>query len=308
MKSNRLIWIVSVSLVVLMTLGVLLSIEQSRTFLVALSIRIFMFSKHHVVAILSAFFLINGKFIFSFFLKKIAILSATGLTKRYFIEKVLTHNVKIHFLDHIKDDLRRLVEYVKKNFKKLPIMKQVIAGITFLSSLGFVGKFMGWMIALRVFVAKFWSFILAIFLKASTATIYFFTDYLWGSWIAPLLEVFIFSWLLEFLERVPFLKRSFQVIYKTFSGVFAAIEDFMERMFHLPMKQFFGALIQKVREWIDTFMEVKPRSLYKRLLEKREHRPNLFQSVQKQRQKRNVEKQYRSTFEKLKTKRIQRAQ
>jgi hypothetical protein len=308
MNKKRLVWIAPALLGVLATLVVLFSIEQSRTFLIALLIRVFLFAKHHVVAILSAFFLVNGKFILSFFLKKVTILSATGLGKRYFIEKVLTHHIKIHFLDHIRDDLSRLADYIKKNFKKFPIVKQVLAIVTFLGSLGFVGKFMGWMIAIKVFLAKFWSFLLAIFLKTGTAVFYFFTDYLWGSWIAPLLEVFIFSWLLEWLERIPFLKKFFQMIYQFFSNTFAYIEAFMERIFHLPMRRFFGLLVQKIKRWIDTFMEVKPLSLYERLQERRAHKPNIHRRVQRRRQRESTEKTYRSAFERLRTRRMLRAQ
>jgi hypothetical protein len=308
MKKDQILWLITVSLGILAIFGVVFGIEQVRTFLVALLIRIFLFSKHHIVAILSAFFLVNGKFILSLFLKKITILSATGLGKRYVIEKVLVHHIKIHFLDHIKEDFRRLMEYVKKNFSKFPIIKQVIALITFLGSLGFIGKFLGWMIALKVFLAKFWSFLLAIFLKTGTAVIYFFTDYLWGSWIAPLLEVLIFSWLLEWLERIPVLKRFFQVIYKLFFNVFAQMEALLERVFHLPMKRFFNILIQKIKAWVDRFMEVKPLSPYARLLERRKRKSNIYQQVLRRRLRDAEEKSYRSAFEQLRLVRRQRAQ
>jgi len=106
------------------------------------------------------------------------LLLATGLRKRYFIEKILTHRLKIHFLDHIKDDLLRLVHYIKKNFRNFPIVKQIIILMAFMSSLGFVGKFMGWMFAVKVFVTKFWSFLLAIFLKTGTAAVFFYRLYM----------------------------------------------------------------------------------------------------------------------------------
>lgn len=213
MTKRILLWVFPL---VLISIIVLLSIEESRTFIVALVLRIFLFVKHNILALLAAFFLVKGKFILTLFLKKIALLSATGLSKRYLIEKVINKNIKVHFLDHIADDIKRLVVYIKGNFKDFPIVKQIIAGLAFLGSLGFVGKFMGGMLAMKVFVAKFWSFILGLVLKSSTAIVYFFTDYLWGSWIAPIIEVFIFSWLLSLMERVPFLKKYLTKIYSFF--------------------------------------------------------------------------------------------
>jgi len=189
MKKQILLWIVPV---LVSGIVVLFSVEGSRLFIVDLVLRIFLFVKENILAIVAAFFLVKGKFVLTLFLKKIALLSATGLGKRYFIEKVINHNVKIHFLDHITEDIKRLILYVKKNFKNFPLVKQIIAGLAFVSSLGFVGKFMGGMLAMKVFIAKFWSFLLVIFLKAGTGIVYFFTDYLWGSWIEPIVEVGIF--------------------------------------------------------------------------------------------------------------------
>ena len=288
MKNKRFFGIILGIAGVSALISVLLLVDQSRTFLSALLIRVFLFAKHHIVAILSAFFLVKGKFILTLFLKKIALLSATGLGKRYFIEKVLTHHIKIHFLDHIRDDVTRLIAYVKKNFKNFPIVKQLIAIVAFLSSLGFVGKFMGWMIAIKVFVAKFWSFLLAIFLKAGTTVVYFFTDYIWGSWIAPIVEVVIFTWLLQWMEKIPFLKKFFQKLYRLFTSVFVRFEEYMQRVFHIPIKQFFAYLARIVKHWIGEFMNVKRVSAWEYLQEIRTLKPSLYQQVKHRRQERRA--------------------
>ena len=117
---NRSQWFWIVSLVFIGIIVTLFSIEESRTFIVAFLLRIILFVKKNIIMLLTAFFLVKGKFILTLFLKKIALLSATGLGKRYLIEKVINHNLKIHFLDHISDDIKRLVVYVKNNFKKFP--------------------------------------------------------------------------------------------------------------------------------------------------------------------------------------------
>ena len=258
-----------VSLALILVLIVLFTIEESRTFLVALILRIFFFLKHNILTLLSAFFLVKGKFIIILFLKKVAFLSATGLSKRYLIEKVINHNLKIHFLDHISDDIKHLVVYTKKNFKDFPVIKQITAALIFLGSLGFIGKFMGGMVAMKVFIAKFWSFILAVILKFSTAIIYFFTEYLWGSWIAPLVEILIFSWLLELMEKVPFLKKHIQNIYRFFIKFFEWLEVYLEKVFHVPTRRFFKFLARRIKKWIYSFIGYTKVSAWKRLKEVR---------------------------------------
>ena len=222
MNKQTLQWLVPALLLILIV--VLFSVEESRYFIIALFLRIFFFVKKNIVLIVTAFFLVKGKFILALFLKKIAFLSATGLSKRYLIEKVITHNLKVHFLDHISKDVKKLIIYIKDNFKDFPVVKQSIAGLIFLSSLGFVGKFMGGMLAMKVFVAKFWSLLLAIVMKLSTGVLYFFTDYLWGSWFAPIIEVMLFSWILEWMEHVPFMKKSLHRVYTFFSKIFSSID------------------------------------------------------------------------------------
>jgi hypothetical protein len=301
--SKKVLWMTvpAVSLLVL-----LFGLEESRTFLAALFLRILFFAKKYVVEILTAFFLVKGKFIFSLFMKKIAMLSATGLGKRYLIEKVINHNLKIHFLDHISDDIKRLALYVKENFKDFPIVKQIVASMAFLGSLGFVGKFMGGMLAMKVFVAKFWSFILAVVLKFTTGIVYFFTDYLWGSWIAPIVEIVLFSWLLEWMEKIPFFKQYLVKIYAFFIGVFAWFETYVEKVFHIPVKRFFKLLAQKIKKFIYAFIGYERVSSWRRLQEIRELNPNSHATLLKKRNLRVEKKRktYISVRERVKAKRI----
>ncbi len=300
---KKVTWIVVATAIVLI---LLFGIEESRTFLIALFFRVLVFAKKYIVEIVTAFFLVKGKFIFSLFMKKVAMLSATGLGKRYLIEKVINHNLKIHFLDHISDDIKRLIIYIKENFKDFPMVKQLIAAIAFIGSLSFVGKFMGGMLAMKVFIAKFWSFILAIVLKFGTAIVYFFTDYLWGSWIAPIIEILIFSWLLEWLEKVPFFKRYLVKIYAFFIGFFEWFEDYLEKVLHIPLKRFFKYLAKRIKKRIYTFIDYRRVSSWKRLQEVRQLTPNSHAKLLKKRKKRlQKTKSYLSAREKLKRKREQ---
>jgi hypothetical protein len=259
------------------------SIEDSRTFIFTFASRAYAFLKDNILSILAAFFLVNGKFILMVFLKKILFLSATGLGKRYLIEKVLTHNLKIHFLDYIMTDVKRLMEYIKNNFKDFPLVKQIIAGFVFVGSLGFVGKFMGGMLAMKVFIAKIWSFLLVMFLKVGTVVVYFFSDYLWNSWLAPIVEIFIFSWVLAWLEKVPYLKNLFAKLAKKFSGLMQQIDFLLQRVFHLPTKKFFKYLAKKIKKLIYRFIEYERLPAWKRLHEIRSLLPNSQKQLVKKR-------------------------
>ena len=271
MKNRILAWVLPL---VLVGIIVVFSIEESRAFVLAPVHSVYYFVKENLLALLTAFFLVKGKFILMLFLKKIALLSATGLGKRYVIEKVITHNFKIHFLDHITDDIKRLIVYIKKNFKKFPIVKQITALFVFLGSLGFVGKFMGGMLAMKVFIAKFWSFLLVLFLKAGTAIVYFFTDYLWGSWIAPIVEVVIFTWILSWMEKVPFLAKSLAKISTFFRIFFKGLEFLLENIFHIPVKSFLKWLAKKIQRSIYRFIDYQKVSPWKRLKQNRILTPN----------------------------------
>lgn len=275
---------------IVLALITLLSIEESRTFSIALMLRVFLFFKNNIVALLAAFFLVNGKFILTAFLKKVAVLSATGLGKRYLIEKVINHNLKIHFFDHISNDVKRLFRYIKNNFRRFPVVKQLIALITFLASLSYVGKFVGGVIAVKVFVAKFWSFLLALFLKSSTAVVYFFTDYLWGLWIAPLVEVFIFSWILDLLEKIPFVKKYLLKLYRFLMDIVTWFENTLEKVFHIPIKRFFKRLAIYIKKHIYTFIDYRKVSAWWRLQEVRELNPNRHTVLLQKRQNRKLTK------------------
>lgn len=278
---DKKIWWVLLPIIVLLV--ILFSIEQSRTFLIALLLRMLFFAKKHIIMILSTFFLVKGKFIFTLFLKKMTFIGATGLSKRYLIEKVISKNLKIHFFDPISDDIKRLVAYIKKNFATFPLAKQLITGITFLGSLGFIGKLMGGMLVMKVFIARFWSLLLAIFLKVTTGVVYFFTDFLWGSWIAPLVEVLLFSWILEWMENIPFLKKYLVKIYAFFMDLFIWIEVYLEKVFHLPVRRFFKYLVRRIKKSIYTFIGYERVSAWKRLQEVRELVPNYHIKLLKKR-------------------------
>lgn len=280
MKKKILLWTL---LLFSTTLILLFSVEESRAFIIAFLFRIFFFVKKHLLILVATFFLVKGKFILTLFLKKIALLSAVGLGKRYMIEKVIMENIQIHFLSHLGDDIKRLILHAKKNFKNFTLIKKSIAIFTFLGSLGFVGKFMGGMLAVKVFIAKVWSFLLALFLKVGSSITYFFTDYLWGSWLAPIIEVVIFSWLLSAMEKIPFLAKILRKIYTLFVSIFGWAEHYLEQILHLPIKRFLRWMVKKIQKSIYEFIDYQPVCAYKKLKERRNLNPNTHAKLVKKR-------------------------
>ena len=283
MNKRILGWAVLLFLLVLI---IVFSVEESRAFVTAFILRLSLFVKKNIFALLAAFFLVKGKFILTLFLKKLALLSATGLGKRYVIEKVVMGNVKTHFLDHLTDDIKRLIKHAKENFKNFTIVKKVITVFAFLGSLGFVTKFMGGMLAIKVFVAKVWSFLLAVFLKTGTAIVYFFTDYLWSSWLAPIIEVVVFTWLLSWMEKVPFLAKILRKIYAFFVSLFGWMEKYIEKIFHIPVKGFLKWLVKRIQNSIYKFIDYKKVSPWKRLKESRGLNPNIHMKLHNKREER----------------------
>lgn len=280
--------------------------DEGRAFVTAFVLRIFLFVKKNLFALLAAFFLVKGKFILTLFLKKLALLSATGLGKRYVVEKVIMGNVQTHFLDHLRDDIKRLINHAKENFQNFPIVKKVITILAFLGSIGFVAKFMGGMLAIKVFVAKVWSFLLALFLKVGTAVVYFFTEYLWGSWLAPIVEVVIFTWLLSWMEKVPFMAKILRKIYAFFVFLFGWMEKYIEKIFHIPVKGFLKWLVKKIQNSIYEFIGYKKVSPWKRLQENRALTPNIHKKLRTKREERRStmkKKVYISAYQKLQDKR-----
>ena len=264
--------------------------------MVALFLRIVFFIKKNLFALLAAFFLVKGKFILTLFLKKLALLSATGLGKRYVVEKVVMSNVKTHFLDHLSGDIGRVIRHAKKNFKNFPLTKKIITVFVFLGSLGFIGKFMGGMIAVKVFLAKVWSFLLALFLKVGTAVAYFFTDYLWGSWLAPIVEVVIFTWLLSWMEKVPILAKGLRKVYDFFIFWFGWLEYYLEKVFHIPLKSFLKWLVKKIQKSIYQFIGYERASIWEKLKQSRTLKPNSYTQLIEKRKRRLQEKKEHTTL------------
>jgi len=280
-KHPKWFWIFNTFFVVLL-LAILL-IEPLRQTVDRWWHQFYFFAKSYTVAFLTGFFLVKGKFIFKVFAKKVMLLSATGLTKRYLIEKVFTHHLKVHFLDHIMQDLKRLFHYVKEMFMKVSLFNKAVTLLMSLSSMLIVAKFMGKILALKVILAKIWSFLLAIFLQFGSGLIRFFTDYLWGSWLAPIIDVVIFGWLLGWLERIPYLRSIIMRIYGWVAYIISLFDWVMERVLHIPVRRMFKWLVKRTRLAIYRFIGYKRLPAYQQLRALRSYEPNTFKRLKDRR-------------------------
>jgi len=303
---NRPLWLWLAPTLFFLILTGLLYVDETRVLIFTFFTDVYLFIKQNILAILTAFFLVKGKFVIKLFMRKIILLSATGLGKRYMIERVLNHQIKVHFMDHLRDDFKRLLEHVKQNFQNFPLVKKIMTVFAFIGSLGFVGKFMGGVLAVKVFIAKIWSFLLVVFLKFFTALFYFISKVLWGSWLAPVLEVLIFSWLLDWLKKIPFLKAGFTKLSKLFNYLFGWVEKLIAELLKRPLRRFLKWLVKAMKIAIYKFIGYERVSLYARLQETRKLHMNAYELVRSKRKSREKHKIHRSSWKTLQDKREKR--
>ncbi len=278
-----------------------LHIDSARGYLVAVVVGIFFFAKRNLLSFIATFVLVKGKFIWTIFLKKLAVLSATGLGKRYITERVFLYHLQTHLIRPLGREIAYLMRYTTRNFRRLGIVKKLIALFTFLGSLSVVAKTMGVFLAIKVVLGKIWSFLLAFFIKISTAVVYFFTDYIWSSWITPIMEVLVFSWFFSLMQKMPFLGKWVKGLYRFVMRFFLFFEEILERFFHIPIKKLMRALVVKLRRAIRSFAAMRYESLHHRLKLSRTLAPNARQKVliKRKMRKNDKERGYESAYFRL---------
>ena len=107
-----------------------------------------------------------------------------------------------------------------------------------------------------------------------TAVVYFFTDYLWGLWIAPVVELIIFTWIIQWLEKVPVLKRALDRVYQIFKIFFRSVGYLLETILHIPLKRFSKETARKIQKMIHRFIGYKRITAWQSLKEVRVLKPS----------------------------------
>jgi hypothetical protein len=111
---------------------------------------------------------------------------------------------------------------------------------------------------------------------------------------------------LEWLEKIPFLKKYIVKVYDFFVDIFVWFEGYMEKIFHIPAKQFFRFLTKHIKKRIYMFIGYTKVSAWKRLQEVRQLELNSYHKLLKKRSEWKEEKskkQYISTQKNLSLKR-----
>jgi len=183
------------------------------------------------------------KYVLGLTFKKGTVLMISGLTKRYLIDNVIIKHLHKNFIVHIKKPIIDLFIHLKNKFKKLELKKKlttillmflpVVVVSYILYFLGLLGTLTG-----RLFSVQIWKATLVYFLKFTTTFTYFFKDYLWNSWLAPIIEIVIFNWILSLLEKIPFIGKLLKKIYYQFRYIIIIIKKWFHKHIDLPIKKY----------------------------------------------------------------------
>lgn len=278
-KINKKHFIFSSVTLVFAIILIYLFFPKIAEFFIVLAIRIILFLKVHLLPLILGFFLINGKFVLKLFLKKMLLMLPIGLLKRFFIEEVVGKNVKNHYLKELP--LKEFFVHVKSNFLQYTLVKKLIALMTILTTTILSAKYFGWLIFLKTMFAKLWSWLLVLTLTSFKAIGYFFGTYIWNSWLTPLIEILILSWLLSFLEKYQWIKRRLSKVYKWFYKGYIKVDRFLCKTFHIPVRKRLSKYAKTTKTWMYDFMGVTipKQSIYKRIIS--EKLPSIYMQMKK---------------------------
>lgn len=184
------------------------------------------------------------------------ILLLISLAKRYLIDNVLMVGLRKNFLRHINKPISKISNHYLQLIKSFSLKKRIIvfAGILGIPLiiispiLYFIGIFT--FIIEKVFSANMWKTILFGFLKILTVSLTFFSN-IWDSWLAPIIEVILFTWIIAILERIPFIGKLIKPIYVYFNKIALRIKDFLDINLNKKIQKGFGKAIFKINYHVD---------------------------------------------------------
>lgn len=227
------------------------------------------------LTVLMSFILINGKFVLKAFLKKIFILSAIGLGKRFFIEKIIMENLITLYVKKLP--LALFLKKAKEGFFNFSLVKKIVAFVgVILSTIGGIVAF-GDIMLLKVIIAKFWSFMLALFAKLMWFLGYILLD---SGWIRMLIEVVILGWLMVLLEKVPFIHRLVISFYSLFESSVKKTAHILEKTFNLPAQKAINKLTIHTSKWMHKFIGSEGYETYHQFIVRhREEKPSIHKQL-----------------------------
>ena len=175
------------------------------------------------------------------FLSKMTLFKGASLAiKRFLIDNVLSKWLNKHIISHIKEPISHFVHYYKSLDWKTKVKKSILVIVP--ASIVSIGLYLGGFLQslalyaqLKALVIGFFKVLWVFLSKAIASMMYFFTNFIAGTWLAPIVEIFALSWLLSIIERIPFIgppvSKFFNFLGKGFNYIFGRIVDFFNKYF-----------------------------------------------------------------------------
>lgn len=268
-------------------------------------LRTFLFLKSHAIIVwiktilfLAWNFISDNVILFfsTLTIKKFALLSVIGLGKRFIIDHIIIKFLYQHFIKDIKEPIKDLFKFIYNNFKSLSIKRKFIGLLSLVLPASLVSytlysmNLLGFILE-KVFSANMWKIILAFVLKGANTVFYFFSNYIWNSWIAPILEIFIFSFILGFLEKhISFIGKPLRYVYRKFEYVgnkfIYILDKFILHPSRKKMKKGAIRINKKIYNFIkinnkSSLTEIQKNKSYNMYLKIKKNNPELFKRRKK---------------------------
>jgi len=229
--------------------------------IISILVRIFFFFQITTLILLFKGLIISSKvyilnFLATLTIKKSLFLLTTGLIKRYIIDNIIVKHLNDNLLKHLIEPVKKLVFHIKDSYLELNLKNKVKSTLLLLlpavvvGYLMYVFGFVGMLIN-KIFSAQIWKNLLIFIIKIGTSLIVFFETHILNSWIMPIIEILMFTWLLEWLEKIPYFGGRIKKLYIYFRFLFVNLKWFIHRYVNRPIKRVLKNFINKVERKID---------------------------------------------------------
>jgi len=201
----------------------------------------------------------KGK-IFTFISKMTFFKGISLAVKRFIIDNVVSKWIDKHIVSHIKKPIGDFFNYYKRLSWKAKIKKSILVIVP--ASLVSAGLYFGGYVQsfalyaqLKALVIVFFKALWAIAAKVFASIMYVFTNFIAGTWLAPIVEIFALSWLLSLVERIPYIgppiKRFFDFLGQGFSAIFSKISFYFNKYFGNWISGHIGGYGERFGHYLD---------------------------------------------------------
>lgn len=180
--------------------------------------------------------------------------------KRFFIDHVLSKWIKEHITNHLKDPLKKFFHYlkilnwkykIKRNLKILlpaALFTWVIYMTQSITSMAIY-------LQIKVIIIGFFKILWVIAMKIWAAIGYVFYNFIAETWLAPVLEIFALSFLLNLIEKLPIigppLHTFLSKIGNIFEKMFEKLKTMDNEVVHPKLHKYIGLPSKKIAQKIE---------------------------------------------------------